>query len=196
MQQTLLSLLALLIVTFFSFSQQQTNIRSQKQAVRAELEQMALGVGMQTMEVIRSRTFDANVSGGGGDYADPEEFTPESNFGSGGNCRLRSYDDMPENPHGNVSYEGGADCENIEEFDQTVADVPHPLPNGETYPFEVEVEVRYVCSDLNPPGETTDSDCTTPTSRKEVILKIQDIPPAGQQPRLPEIRYTEVITYP
>ena len=175
MQQTLLAFLALLIATLLSFSQQQSSVQNQRQVVSAELQQMALGVGMQAMEVIRSRQFDQNVSAGGDGYTDASEFTDLDDFGVSGDCELH--------PNGD-----GKDCNFVESFDGTTADVPHPLPDGNTYPFEVDVDVRYVCSNLEP---ANGKNCVPPTSRKEVILKIQD-----KESRLPEIRYTEVITYP
>ena len=58
MPQTLLSIAGLLIVTFLSFNQQQASIRTQQEAVRAELRQMAIGVAKQSMEVVRARAFD------------------------------------------------------------------------------------------------------------------------------------------
>ena len=58
MPQTLLSLGGLLIVTFLSFNQQQASIRTQQKAIRAEMQQMAIGVAKQSMEVVRARAFD------------------------------------------------------------------------------------------------------------------------------------------
>ena len=181
MQQTLLALLSLLIVTLLSFNQQQARIQGQQQAIRAELQQMALGVGMQTMEVIRARKFDKYVAEVGG-YTDPNTFSKPGSgeFGIAGDCKLH--------PEGD-----GVNCGFVESFDGTESVVPHPLPDSKTYPFNVNVEVRYVCSDLEPADES--GACSAPTSRKEVVLKIRDAPSDGE-PRLSQIRYSEVITYP
>jgi len=196
MQQTLLSLLALLIVTLLSFSQQQAGIQSQQQTVRAELEQMALGVAMQTMEVVRARAFDRTVQGRPEeDYADPKEDSfackdgtncdvdssdDSSSFGVEGNCRIH-----PES--------SGRDCNVIEEFHETKGEVPFQLADG-TFAFDVEIEVHYVCEDLS---RASEGGCTPPTSRKEVVVQVQDVGADGASPRLPRpIQYSEVMTYP
>lgn len=181
MQQTLLALLSLLIVTLLSLNQQQARIQGQQQAIRSELAQMALGVGMQTMEVIRARKFDKYVADIEG-YTDPKTFSKpgQGEFGIEGDCKLH--------PEGS-----GSDCAFIESFDETEAQVSHPLPGGKTYPFDVEVDIRYVCNDLE--SATMSPACSAPTNRKEVILKIRDAPP-DRTPRLSPIRYSEVITYP
>ncbi|MFO8098420.1 MAG: hypothetical protein R6T83_02220 [Salinibacter sp.] len=196
MQQTLLSLLALLIVTLLSFSQQQSSIQGQQQAFRAELEQMALGVAMQTMEVVRARAFDRAVqSFAGGEYADPKEDnfackedTPcdvddsdeSTGFGVEGDCQIH-----PDS--------GGTDCAVIEDFHGTEGEVPFQLADG-TFAFDVEVEVHYVCEDLS---RASEGGCTPPTSRKEVVIQVQDVGADGAAPRLHRpIQYSEVITYP
>lgn len=195
MQQTLLSLLALLIVTLLSFSQQQSSIQGQHQAFRGELEQMALGVAMQTMEVVRARAFDRAVLGLPPEaYADPKEDNfackddlsceadgDDSNgFGVEGNCRI----------HPDA---GGTDCAAIEEFHGTEGEVPFQLADG-TFAFDVEIEVHYVCDTLE---RASEGGCTPPTSRKEVVVQVQDVAADGAAPRLYRpIQYSEVITYP
>lgn len=200
MQQTLLSLLALLIATLLSFNQQQASIRSQQQAVRAEMEMMALGVAMQTMEVVRARDFDAGMD----EHSrreiidDPKStLTDISNFG-------KKYE-KSENEYSNsvkckIYYKNsGSKCDFIEEFDGTKGVVPFRLEKDEDFPFSVTIEVRYVDDDLDPP---TDDDFDPPyppsvkTLQKEVVISVQDDPPNGS-PRLPEpIRYSQVISYP
>ncbi|MFP4229068.1 MAG: hypothetical protein ACLFTE_09600 [Salinivenus sp.] len=196
MQQTLLSLLALLIVTLLSFSQQQSSIQGQQQAFRAELEQMALGVAMQTVAVVRARAFDQAVLGlPDEEFADPKEDSfackedtncdvdsgDESNsFGVEGNCRIHPDAD-------------GRNCNVIEEFHETTGEVPFQIAEG-TFAFDVEIEVHYVCEDLS---RASDGGCTPPTNRKEVVVSVQDVGAEGALPRLPRpIEYSEVITYP
>lgn len=186
MQQTLLALLALLIATFLSFNQMQSDVHSQRLTVQGELQQMALGVAMQTMEVVRARAFDAATVGvPDEEYLDPKDdgFALKSNgeFGVTGDCKLHS---------GGT----GVDCTTIEEFHGTTGDVPFLLA-GSSFPFNIAIEVHYVCSNLERADES--AECSAPTARKEVVLKIQDAQPDGEPHRLYEpITYSEVITYP
>lgn len=192
MQQTLLALLALLLATLLSFNQKQASLQSQGQTVRAEMEMMALGVAMQTMEVVRARAFDqATVGLPSGVYIDPKKGNfackdgesctadnPEKSgsFGGTGDCKVHA--------------EGsGQDCQVVEEFHGTKGVVPFPLAES-SYDFNVEIEVHYVCPNFERAAEGS---CTAPTGRKEVVVKAQDVEPH----RLHEpITYSQVITYP
>jgi len=178
MQQTLLALLALMVAMFLSFGQMQSSLQFQDQSFRGEFEQMALGVGMQTIEVVRARAFDSEVLGTGDDVVlDPSVFSdiPDS---LSYDCRLH-----PSQDDGDVQ-----DCQAIEEFNGTRGVVPFPLA-GDSIDYEVEVEVQYVCADLEP--------CNGPTGRKKVNVFVQDVPRDGQSPMLSEpIRYSEVFAYP
>jgi hypothetical protein len=174
MQQTLLSLAALLIATLLSFNQLQASMQSQQQVVRAEMEQMALGVAMQTMEVIRARAFDAETADRSSEnVADRSDLTPLP-FSPGNDCEV---------------FGGGDRCNDVDDFHRMdPATVPFELPDG-ALDFEVRAEVRYVTPGLEPAGGRTFG--------KEVILTVQDDPPNGQAPRLSDgIRYSQVITYP
>lgn len=187
MQQTLLSLVALLIVTLLSFSQQQASIRSQQQTVRAEYEQMALGVAMQTMEVVRARAFDEATKSLPLDSTitdDPSTFTDEGEFGVTGDCKLH--------PDGS-----GVDCETVEEFDGTTGTVPF-LAGKDEVSFEVtKIDVRYVTGSLGTTSLDTTGASSTGEFQKEVVISVQDDPSGDQSPRLPEpIRYSQVLTYP
>ena len=98
MPQTLLSLAGLLIVTLLSFSQQQANLRSQQEAVRAEMQQMAIGVAKQSMEVVRARAFDDKSVSGNPSVSD---LTQPGNFPTGKDCR---------------AFGGSDPCDAIEDF--------------------------------------------------------------------------------
>jgi len=178
MQQTLLAILALMVAVFLSFGQMQSSQRFQDQSVRGEMEQMALGVGMQTIEVVRARVFDSAVLGTGDDVVlEPSVFSDIPGSLSE-DCRLH-----PGQNDSNVQ-----DCKTIEEFNGTTGTVPFPLAT-DSVDFEVEVEVDYVCADLEP--------CSGPTARKKVTVFVQDASPDGQPHILPEpIRYSEVFAYP
>jgi len=182
MRQTLLALVALLAAALLSYNQMQAGARTQKQALKAEMEQMALGVGMQTMEVVRARAFDAATLGVPDETVVPTSaFTPRSSFGVTGDCKL---------------YAGGpgTDCDTVEEFHGTTGQVPFPLAD-DSFSFDVEITIQYVCSNME--LASSSGACSAPTSQKEVIVEIQDHVPSGQTPRLPEpITYAEVFAYP
>ncbi len=182
MRQTLLALVALAAAVLFSYNQMRASARSQSQAYKAEMEQMALGVGMQTMEVVRARTFDAATLGVPEEtIVSTSEFAPESGFGIAGDCKL---------------YPGGTgiDCNTVEEFHGTSGRVPFPLA-GDPLWFDVEIEVHYVCANME--RASSSGACTAPTGRKEVVITVQDVPSGSQGPRLPEpITYSEVLSYP
>lgn len=175
MQQTLLALLAMLIATFLSFNQKQAAVQNQAQVVRAEMEQMALGVARQTMQVIRSRAFDRATVGVPSDsIVATSEFEDESSI-QGGIL--------------DCSALGGTDeCDDVDDFHGDTATVPFTFPTG-SFEFKVDMKVRYVNADLDTTG-------VTKSNRKQIILEVQDNPSSGN-PRLPEpIEYTEVVTYP
>ena len=170
MPQTLLSIAGLLIVTFLSFNQQQASIRTQQEAVRAELRQMAIGVAKQSMEVVRARAFDnATISG------DPpvSELTKPENFPTGKDCQ---------------AFGGSDTCDSIEDFhEMTPATDSMSVPGG-TFAFEIEIEVHYVDSDLNRTSSRTE--------RKEVTIRVQDDRGPNKDPLLDgPITFTEVLGY-
>lgn len=167
------------------------SVQSQKQTVRAEMEMMALGVAMQTMEVVRARKFDAAVdnSSKGEILNDSDLLTDVDNFGqeydegdgeyNGGkaNCKL----------HADGS---GSDCLFVEQYHGRKGTVPFLFGKNDNLSFSVEIEIRYVNDSFTPTGDTK-------KLQKEVIVYVQDDPPDDQSPRLPDrIRYSQVLTYP
>jgi len=185
MQQTLLTLLALLVATLLSFNQKQAGIQNERQVVQGELEQMALGVAAEAMGVIRAQDFDSNLNGS--DDVTTEDLTPEEEFSSKGNNDCRAF--FPGS---------GTDCEALEEFHQMdSATISFEFPDPEDFPdseesfrFKIKnVSVSYVDEDFD--------DASDQTFQKKVTLEIQDAPSDGSEPRLPSpIRYSEVISYP
>ena len=170
MPQTLLSLGGLLIVTFLSFNQQQASIRTQQEAVRAELRQMAIGVAKQSIEVVRARAFDDSTIS---DDPPPSELTKPENFPTGKNCQ---------------AFGGSDECDSIEDFhEMTPATDSVSVPGG-TFTFEIEIEVHYVDSDLNRTSSRTE--------RKEVMIRVQDDRGPNKDPLLNgPITFTEVLGY-
>ncbi|PSQ71375.1 MAG: hypothetical protein BRD38_02320 [Bacteroidetes bacterium QH_9_67_14] len=170
MPQTLLSLGGLLIVTFLSFNQQQATIRTQQKAVRAEMQQMAIGVAKQSIEVVRARAFDDSTISGD---PPPSELTKPENFPTGKDCR---------------AFGGSDTCDSIEDFhEMTPATDSVSVPGG-TFAFEIEIEVHYVDSDLNRTSSRTE--------RKEVMIRVQDDRGPNKDPLLNgPITFTEVLGY-
>ena len=174
MQQTLLALLALMTASFLSFTQMNAIVKSEREMVRSELEEMATGIAMQSMEVVRARLFDDALVGIPADSSvDVSDFTPGP-FTTGNECK----------PFG-----GTDTCDDIDDFHEMVpATVPFTLPDDQIN-FKVEVEVRYVDSAMQPTGGTQ-------TIRKEVVIYVQDIPPAGGEVMLKQpIEFSETLAY-
>ena len=170
MPQTLLSIAGLLIVTLLSFSQQQANINIQQTAIRAEMQQMAIGVAKQSMEVVRARAFDnAAVSG----EPSVSNLTSPDNFPTGKACQ---------------AFGGGDTCDAIEDFHEMTPGTDSVSVPGGTFAFEIEIEVHYVKANLNRTSSRTE--------RKEVTIRVQDDQAANQEPLLREpITFTEVLGY-
>ena len=169
MPQTLLSIAGLLIVTFLSFNQQQASIRTQQEAVRAELRQMAIGVAKQSVEVVRARAFDDSTKSGD---PPPSELTKPENFPTGKDCQ---------------AFGGGDTCDSIEDFHEMTPAINSVSVPGGTFAFEIEIEVHYVDSDLKRTNSRTE--------RKEVTIRVHDRGP-DQEPLLHEpITFTEVLGY-
>ena len=174
MPQTLLSIAGLLIVTLLSFSQQQANINTQQTAIRAEMQQMAIGVAKQSMEVVRARAFDDSTISG-----DPpvSELTKPENFPAGKDCQ---------------AFGGSDTCNSIEDFhemDQATKEVA--VPAG-TFEFKIDIEVHYAEED----GSKIVRASSGPTGMKEVTIRVQDDQGANQEPLLHEpITFTEVLGY-
>ena len=192
MPQTLLSIAGLLIVTLLSFSQQQAGVRSQQQAIRAEYQQMALGVAKQSIEVVRTRDFDQALDDG---ETDVENFTERSDSEWGGK-------DCIDDDHQFVN-----NCSAVEHFhdDETMAMenadglIVLPMPGG-TVRFEVEFEVHYAEED----GSKIVRASSGPTDMKEVTIRVQDCQdqdpsnsdPCDGEPLLPQpIVFSEVFSY-
>lgn len=175
MQQTLLSLVALLIATLLTFNQKQASVRSQRQVVRAEMEQMALGVAAQTVQVIKARAFDAATVNLPSDSLVATSNFTEPPFTTGNECQ---------------AFGGTQTCNDVDDFHEMAPAVQSfEFPTGK-FDFTVEVEVQYVDDVLQPTGGTR-------TSRKEVTVLVQDDPSSGKRPYLTEpIEYSEVISYP
>lgn len=174
MQQTLLALLALLIATLLSFNQKQATVQNQGQVVRAEMEQMALGVAAESAQIVRSRDYDAAVIGLPADSLVPTSEFTDPPFTTGNDCE---------------AFGGSTTCDDVGDFhEMETATVPFTFPSG-SFDFSVDVEIQYVDENLQPTSSKSD--------RKQIIVRVQDSPSSGADPRLPEpIQYSEVVSYP
>jgi len=171
MPQTLLSIAGLLIVTLLSFSQQQANINTQQTATRAEMQQMAIGVAKQSVEVVRARAFDDSTKSGD---PPPQELTHPDDFPTGKDCQ---------------AFGGSDTCDSIEDFHEMAPAIDSVSVPGGTFAFEIEIRVYYVDSDLNRMKNSR-------TERKEVTIRVQDDRGPNQEPLLHEpITFTEVLGY-
>lgn len=172
MQQTLLALLGLLVITMLSYNQQRANIRDQQQAIEREYGQMALGVAKQTVEAVRARQYFDRALRTKDDPDVEDDFTKETNNQWGGDDCIRQ-NKFVSNP------DGGYDCTAIEDFhdDETMemenADglVPAQIPD-QIQLFQVEVEVHYVKESSSGLVRRDPSD--PPTRLKEVTVRVQD----------------------
>lgn len=176
MQQTILTMLALLIASLLSLNHKQAILQSQRGAVRAELTEMALGVAQQSMEVVRARAYDDSTRGTlNGTVTSASDLTPTASFPSGRHCE---------------GFAGSQVCNDVDDFHQmTSATVPFQLPEGEQFDFTVDIQVQYVDDNLTPTGGPR-------SFRKKITIFVQD-DPSGRPPRLATpIEYSEVVSYP
>jgi hypothetical protein len=179
MQQTLLALLALMIATMLNFNQMQAQIRTDQQAVRAELHQMALGVAMESMEVVRARAYDEVTNKDKDEITVPDDFSPPGEFGDGSNGSRKC-----------KAFHDGSDvseCYDIDDFHKMEpATKQFELPDAQ-FDFRIEMEVRYVNADLDP--------VNAKTRWKEVIISVQDVQDDGDSIMTRPITFSEVLAY-
>ncbi|MCS3632074.1 hypothetical protein [Salinibacter ruber] len=201
MQQTLLALLGLLVVTTLNFSNQRASMQRQHAAIEREYRQLALGVAKQSVEAVRNRPyFDQAVR----TEDDPgvSSFTSESSSQWGGDDCIRQGEIVS-------APDGGNKCTAIEDFhsDRTQkmenpdGTIPVRIP-GKTVPFQIEMEVHYVKQSGGDlvrigPGEQ-------PTRLKEVTVRVQDcqdkdgsdsVPCDGTSVLRSPVVFSEVIGY-
>lgn len=173
MQQTLLALLAMMVAMLLNFNQMKATVQNEQAMLRAEMQQMALGVAQETMEIVRTRAYDDATVEVPKDsiIEDLSEFT-STPFPAGNHCEVF----------------GGSDvCDDVDDFhEMEPATLSFAVPDGEM-DFEVEIEVQYVDGTLQPTGGVK-------ARRKEVIIYVQDKPLNGE-PRLNNpIKFSEVLS--
>ena len=148
MQQTILAMLAIMLVGTFSLTQHRGTIKMYDEIVDDELEIAASGVAMHIMELISNRAFDARTMpyeiNQKGMPVGSDEFTSTSAFG-----RVGTMCDLDE-PFKDVT-----PCTDLDDAHMAPGEwqaVPFRLKDGKELGFDVRVEVYYVDpSDLDTP---------------------------------------------
>ncbi|MDQ7039525.1 MAG: hypothetical protein Q9M35_01110 [Rhodothermus sp.] len=167
MSQTLLATLALVVAMSFTLSVYQKQHALQRATIFRELQEMAAAVGVETMEIIRTRAFDQAVVDGSvtGTPDDILLFSDSTDFGVSGTC---------------AAFGGTATCDDIDDFHNQQPIRPFVLGRDTIY-FQVIIQVEYV--EYNPAGEPVSS--STKTEYKRVKLAIQDYWKNGRHPYIP-----------
>ena len=130
MSETLLALVALMITTFFVFSQQRGLVENERELASIELEVLADAVGSEVMEQIAVKPFDAATIGINPQEATLADLTSSVAFGEDRDCPA-ACDDIDDFHHmkpDTVFFEVGRD--------------EHGAPFG--FDFVVTAEVSYV----------------------------------------------------
>ncbi len=150
MSETMLALVALLITSFFVFSQQRGLVESERELASVELEVLAHAVGSEVMEQIAAKPFDDATIGINPQSASLSDLTLSVNFGDGLDCPdvCDDIDDFNNMEPDTVFFEVGRD-----EFDN---------PFG--FNFVVTAAVSYI--------DTAGNETTSRTWMKDVTLFI------------------------
>ena len=132
MSETLLALLALLITTFFVFTQQRGLVEAERELASVELQVLAHAVGSEVMEQIAAKPFDAATIGINPQDASLSDLTPSTAFGNGLDCPgvCDDIDDFNQMKPDTVFFEIGRDAD-----DEPVG-----------FDFVVTAEVKYIDS--------------------------------------------------
>ena len=179
MPQTLLALLALVVASILSLSQQRSRIQSYDVRLRDEYSVAASGMVMQAMELIAARPFDEASTPASIEARDLDplvldaipttaDFTPRlsTEFGRTGSdtCNILE------------PWKAGDVCDDLDDyhtprwFPDSLAwqPVEVALSNGHAIPFEVRVEVDYVTG-----AETGHVVTLDPTDSKRVTIYVR-----------------------
>ena len=150
MSETMLALVALMVVVFFAFSQQRAIVRAEQEIASVELEVLATAIGSEMMQLIATRDFDDATIGVDLQTVTLGDLTVPAQFGNTLSCP--------------------AVCDDIDDFNNMKPDTSFfeigrdEFDNPIGFSFEVTADVRYV----NAAGVES----TTPTWTKEVTLYV------------------------
>lgn len=171
MTQTIYALLALVMLSLLSVSQQGAILSDYRTMLSEELEVMGSGVALQAMEYIATKAFDHQSIDG----------TITSTWQLSG---------MPFSSNRNCTFSGAADtCDDIDDFHSMQSEYIDFIIGNDTLQFQVDASVTYLDSNHNA--------TTTRTYVKEVTVEVHDYWGDGQ-PRLMKqpIRLARMFSYP
>ncbi|MEM9997849.1 MAG: hypothetical protein AAF809_09120 [Bacteroidota bacterium] len=164
MPQTLLALLALALTGTLSLNQQRSLIATDDDMLDAEIEMMAAGVALHTMEVLAAKAFDERSTPSEvhhyGMPADASSFSPAGEFGRSAGCPLAE-------PWTDTGCDDLDDAHSLINGIAVWQPVPFELRNGQTVPFEVAVTVQYVHE------SAFDLPVAGPTDHKLVTVRVR-----------------------
>ena len=157
MQQTLFALVALMVLAFLSFNQQQSFVRVQEEMVDMEMEVMASGVALQVMEYIARKDYD-EVTKNGNRIDNASSLTDVASFGKAGqHCKVYPFSEDQ------AAY---ATCDDLNDFhDMPLEPVPFILHEDTLY-FDVTVKVEYL--------DASGSPTTSKGFEKKVTVHVQN----------------------
>lgn len=153
MMQTLLALLAMMIVTLFSFHQQRNIIHTQMSMIRSEAVTHATTVATDLLQEIGSKAFDHATT----------------------DATISSPTDLTLKPHFTMDASGN----DIDDYDDDTRVRKYRLLNGDTLWFDVWSEVNYADeNDL----QSVAADPTIRTRYKKVTVWVQSVTVDLQEP--------------
>lgn len=157
--QTILAILAMLIVTLMSIGQQRALTRLNQDMLDDEMEVMASGVALQVVEYIAAKKFDQNA---------PVPLTGAANqFRAPGSFPTNKRCDVT--PPIQTSGGGYSNCTVVEDFHKMKWEVvPFPTRNG-TVEFEVQAQIRYLNDQAKPTNSQTYNKEITVTVRERIV---------------------------
>lgn len=160
MPQTLMAILAMMTVTLASLHQQRTLLESRRAMLDDEMEIMASGLALQTLEYIGTKSFDeATINAV---VTDTEDL--RANFPTGRRCPLD-----PSN-EGAPSYDT---CDDLSDYNAMSWEMTPFAVQGDTLLFEVTADVGYV--------DASHTRTATQTFNKEVVVTVRQLVQDGEQ---------------
>ena len=164
MGQTLTAFLAMMMVMVYSLNQLRSDLEAKRQMMSAELEVMAHGVATDLLQRIGTKAFDANVGSGSElEDASTNDLTGRGSFGFASE-HTQGYEEGVSSTQAKALIDVASD---IDDFDG-MPTIRHEFfsSDDKSYPFDVDIDVRYVDAAGNASND--------PTWFKEVTLTITD----------------------
>ncbi len=166
MSETMMAFLAMMLMMFFSLSQNESIVELQREAANVEYEIMANAIAAQTMQYIAATPFDARINDGTVTLQnlDVNLLTPPSNFPVGAN----------------PTDETETALEFFNQMQPQIDYFPIDPASQDTLlsglPFTIQAVVHYIDAD----GEISN----VPTWTKEVTLFVEQLTAPGEEPYL------------